>query len=178
MNRMNTVFYLIAVSVFTLLIILLPASMFLILVPMLLISVVGGLAFWFRAWRGIQDEETRITPGRAIGFLLIPLFNIYWSFRMPVAYPREYDTYCIRNGAERRELSLAAFHAWTFLAYMSLILDRVSPMIGYVTQIIVVVVQTVVIIQTCRAVNALVEEGKAAIGHRSDKSLEKPLGIG
>jgi hypothetical protein len=38
------------------------------------------LVLLYRAWAVIQDGKTRPTPGRAVGFKLIPLFNIYWDF--------------------------------------------------------------------------------------------------
>jgi hypothetical protein len=34
----------------------------------------------YRAWAVIQDGRTYPTPGRAVGFLFIPFFNVYWAF--------------------------------------------------------------------------------------------------
>jgi|GEM_PF-3359113 len=34
----------------------------------------------YRAWHVIPDAYARTTPGKAVGFLFIPLFNIYWIF--------------------------------------------------------------------------------------------------
>lgn len=33
-----------------------------------------------RLWGAIQGRKARTTPGRAVGFLFIPLFNVYWIF--------------------------------------------------------------------------------------------------
>ena len=45
-----------------------------------LIVIPIGLVFHYRCWNIIQDGYARTTPGKAIGFLFIPLFNLYWLF--------------------------------------------------------------------------------------------------
>ncbi|GAA5496517.1 hypothetical protein Rhal01_02701 [Rubritalea halochordaticola] len=42
-----------------------------------------GLVYVHRAWTVLQPAGASTTPGKAVGFLFIPLFNIYWTF---VAY--------------------------------------------------------------------------------------------
>lgn len=39
-----------------------------------------GLIYIHRAWTAIQPGHPSTTPGKAVGFLFIPLFNIYWAF--------------------------------------------------------------------------------------------------
>lgn len=34
----------------------------------------------YKFWQVIQDGYTRTTPGKAVGFLFIPFFNLYWWF--------------------------------------------------------------------------------------------------
>ena len=34
----------------------------------------------FKFWQVVQDRFARTTPAKAIGFLFIPFFNIYWNF--------------------------------------------------------------------------------------------------
>lgn len=41
-----------------------------------------------RMWGAIQDGQTQITVGKAIGFLFIPFFNIYWIFRAWGSFPK------------------------------------------------------------------------------------------
>jgi hypothetical protein len=38
------------------------------------------LALLYRAWRIVYDGRSGPTPGRAVGFLFIPFFNLYWVF--------------------------------------------------------------------------------------------------
>src|SRR5260370_11759453 len=46
------------------------------------IGLASGAACFFvlmyRAWRITEDGRTRPTPGRAVGLLFVPFFNVYW----------------------------------------------------------------------------------------------------
>jgi hypothetical protein len=48
--------------------------------------------FWLhRTYKDIHAHApgaTTITPGKAVGFLFIPFFNIYWFFRIAIDFPR------------------------------------------------------------------------------------------
>lgn len=66
------------------------------------IAIVGGIVlsiftyiYLYRAWNYIQDlPNVATTPGKAVGFLFIPFFNIYWLF---VAYHGWSKNYNMRN---------------------------------------------------------------------------------
>ncbi len=45
-----------------------------------LIVLVSGLRILHKLWSLIPAHKAKTTPGKAIGFLLIPLFNFFWSF--------------------------------------------------------------------------------------------------
>jgi hypothetical protein len=46
--------------------------------------IAAGVVFQFMLlhglWKVVQDGKARTTPGKAIGFLFIPFFQIYWMF--------------------------------------------------------------------------------------------------
>jgi hypothetical protein len=56
----------------------------------IVLFVLGGLCMTFggiysyiilyRAWFSIQAGGAQTTPGKAVGFMFIPLFNLYWMF--------------------------------------------------------------------------------------------------
>jgi hypothetical protein len=48
------------------------------------IARILSLIYLYRAWASLQRGQARTTPGAAVGFLFIPLFNLYWIF---VAFP-------------------------------------------------------------------------------------------
>jgi hypothetical protein len=46
----------------------------------LMVSAVFFYINLYRAWSCLQAGAPRTTPGKAVGFLFIPLFNLYWIF--------------------------------------------------------------------------------------------------
>jgi hypothetical protein len=48
-----------------------------------ILFIIGGIlqyVYLYRAWACLRFGGPRTTPGKAIGFLFIPFFNIYWVF--------------------------------------------------------------------------------------------------
>ena len=45
-----------------------------------LLTLIFGLILLYKMWRQIPGREAPTTPGKAVGFLLIPFFNFYWFF--------------------------------------------------------------------------------------------------
>jgi len=64
---------------------------------------------WYKAWASIQDGHARTTAGKAIGFLLIPIFNFYWLFQAFWGFARDYNSFIKRNRLQARELSEGLF---------------------------------------------------------------------
>ena len=50
----------------------------------LFLTMILNYVFLYRAWHILQPGKARTSPGKAVGFLFIPLFNLYWVF---VSYP-------------------------------------------------------------------------------------------
>jgi len=48
-----------------------------------MVGIVFGCMLLYQSWKQIPSDIARTTPGRAVGFSFIPLFNCYWVF---VAY--------------------------------------------------------------------------------------------
>ena len=49
-----------------------------------IVTVVFSLMILHRGWASVQDGAARTTPGKAVGFLFIPIYFLYWTF---VAWP-------------------------------------------------------------------------------------------
>ena len=49
-------------------------------VVFLVLTVVFGLRILHKLWSLIPTHKARTTPGKAVGFLFIPLFSLYWTF--------------------------------------------------------------------------------------------------
>lgn len=44
------------------------------------LSVIGWSILIYRAWKALAPYQPATTPGRAVGLLFVPLFNLYWQF--------------------------------------------------------------------------------------------------
>lgn len=49
--------------------------------------------FTHRLWKRLQDGETEITPGKAVGYLFIPFFGVYWFFQVWAGYATELNKF-------------------------------------------------------------------------------------
>ena len=56
------------------------------------------LIILYRNWQLIQDGYARTTPGRAVGFLFIPFFNLYWIFEAFPGLVHDTNAYIQRHG--------------------------------------------------------------------------------
>lgn len=79
-----------------------------------LIAILGAAAVFllviYRMWSALQDGKARMTPGRAVAFLFIPAFNLYWAFQVFYGFARDYNAL-----ADRHELNVPKLPAGLFL---------------------------------------------------------------
>ena len=108
----------------------------------------------YRMWAAIQDGHARTDPGRAVGFLFIPFFNIYWAFQALLGFAKDYNSYLDRHGLNLRRLPEGIF-----VAYIILCLGAFIPFVGWLLVAANMVVGTIMIAKICDAVNALPDEG-------------------
>lgn len=109
-------------------------------IPMLAGSM-AVYVFIYRSWKAINDGQARTTPGKAVGFLFIPLFNIYWMFNIFFGWVTDYNKYIQRYGIQAQPLSQGLWWA-------ALILNVVFAPVGLILYVYLIVV-------VCRAVNQL-----------------------
>jgi hypothetical protein len=85
----------------------------------LLISVAVEMLLFYKMWDAIPTAQASITPGKAVGFLFIPGFNIYWALLMLTAFAEDCSARLRRSPAQVKELPamLYAAHAFTFLLF-------------------------------------------------------------
>src|SRR4030043_1910128 len=130
----------------------------------------GGVivSLWYKAWAAIQDSEARTTPGRAILFMFIPVFNVYWAFQLIWGFAQDYNAYIRRHHVEAKPLSAGLF---LFLTLLFLVLSAISGLVGNenVPESVSFVIWIIVLItglvghflaanQVCDAVNAIPRE--------------------
>jgi hypothetical protein len=69
-----------------------------------------------KIWAAIQDGQNPISPGKAIGLLLVPIFNFYWVFRVWAGFPKEFQ-----NFVNRRSLNISKPASFFFVLYSILL---------------------------------------------------------
>lgn len=78
-----------------------------------LASAVCFLILLYQAWALIQDGHARTPPGKAVGFMFIPFFNLYWYFVAVKGLCDDLNQYARDRGISARPTSpgmmIAAF---------------------------------------------------------------------
>lgn len=90
------------------------------------IPIVLGIPFMYvflyKMWAAIQDGQARTTPGKAIGFLFIPLFNYYWIFQVLPGYATDFNKFVDRHRVNAPKLSQGLILAAMFIPGVNVIL--------------------------------------------------------
>jgi phosphate transport system permease protein len=61
--------------------------------------------FIYYMWASIQDGNARTTPAKAVGFLFIPVFNLYWMFQVWSGFAKDYNAFVEKNAPQTPRLS-------------------------------------------------------------------------
>jgi hypothetical protein len=88
-------------------------------------AILYGLTIWYillyKAWSVIQDGHTSTTPGKAVGFIFIPIYDFYWIFRVWWGFARDYNRYIERNALNLPKLKAGLFLAFCILSVCSMV---------------------------------------------------------
>ena len=44
------------------------------------LAIVSTATLHYKCWKALPAESARLTPGKAVGYLFIPFFGLYWAF--------------------------------------------------------------------------------------------------
>lgn len=112
----------------------------------------GGLAlvFYYKMWESIQDGYARTSPGKAVGFMFIPFFNLYWIFQAIWGFSKDYNAYVDRYAINTRKLPEGLF-----LAFSVLPLTAWIPFFGIAASAVQLILFVIIVSLVCDAVNAL-----------------------
>ena len=133
---------------------------FLALAPFMLTLLVLPFVVIYKMWASIGDgEHARMTPGKAIGFLFIPFFNLYWLFQVWGGFPTDYNNY-----VQRHRLNISPLGSGIYTAYPVLIVLSVIPFLNILTVLAALFVFLVIIAKTSDAVNRLADAAQNQSG--------------
>lgn len=100
-----------------------------------------------KMWGSIQDGYARTTPGRAIGFLFIPFYNLYWLFNVWGGFPTDYNSFAARYQLPIQPLSSTLFILFPIFVLLSGITSGLTIFLN-------IFVILALIPKVCNAVNA------------------------
>jgi hypothetical protein len=122
-----------------------------------LYAVVVGVILLYRMWDAIQDGHARTSPGKAVGLLFVPIFNLYWIFQVAWGFARDYNRYVDRHDLKTRKLPAWLFLVLTITGFFIMIPAQVFPPLFLCLTLANMVAALVLIAKICDAVNALPE---------------------
>jgi predicted Zn finger-like uncharacterized protein len=85
----------------------------------LICSVAIEYALFYKMWSAIKDSQTSISPAKAVGFLFIPVFNIYWALLMVTGFAEDYNSFILRRTIKTRELPMSLYLIYAFSLMLS-----------------------------------------------------------
>ena len=101
-------------------------------IPFLIAAVVFDCIILYRQWWLLQGHGARTTPGKAVGFSFIPLFNFYWWFVAYAGLVKDNNAYMDKVGLQRPKMSYG-------LALSVCIVGIVASTIGLIPYVNIVV---------------------------------------
>ena len=113
------------------------------------LTVLAGM-YIYRMWLIIQGPQARTTPGKAVGFLFIPLFNLYWMFISIGLWAKDYNRFA------SQEMNAPKVNAGLFQALPILACINILGFIPYFAPILSIpwlVIGLLVFSQICRVIN-------------------------
>ena len=155
-------------------------------IPFALAAFVLLAVLVYKIWAALPPGSARTTPGRAVGFLFIPLFNFYWYFVALFGWTEDFRRYAREQGfASLRPSPFVA----VAIAVLNLFVTPLSiasgfaevPLAGTVIGLPLTVLLVVFAFQACAAVNALpAETVQAARAARATPAADgtQPTGKG
>ena len=108
-----------------------------------LIGIVSFCILLYKAWATINDGQAKTTPGKAVGFSFIPIFNLYWMFVAIGSWGREYNAFNQRHGNHN------AYRAGEGIGNIHCILQLVLGAVAFL------ITMPMVISQMCNGINSV-----------------------
>lgn len=108
------------------------------------------LILYYKMWAAIQDGHARTTPGKAVGFMFIPLFNLYWMFQAIWGYSKDYNEYLRRYSIPAKPLPEGLFLTACILPLLGWI-----PFVGSLVSIANLIILIIIVNFICNSINAL-----------------------
>ena len=130
---------------------------------MSLYGTVVLLILIYRMWDSVQDGYARTSPGKAVGFLFIPLFNLYWIFQAVWGFSQDFNRYISRYGLNIKPLPENLFMAVIVLPLVAVVIAAMAAeyysgflfVISLLAYLAHLVLMLVIVDKVCDGVNSI-----------------------
>lgn len=105
--------------------------------------------YLYRCWKIVNiasNGQTKSTPGKAVGFLFIPAFNLYWIFVGFYGWATEYNR-LLGNSNGKPVI------AGLFLTYCILLIISIIPFMIILTALPMFIIWIITYVQMCKTIN-------------------------
>lgn len=122
---------------------------------------VPGLIALYRAWKVLQPGGARTTPGKAVGFLFIPLFNLYWVFVALYGWAQDWNRIrATQSGFASIPPASEGFFLTTVILLVSSIITSFIPLLNLLVFLALPILFIIMFSQIYRVVNGLAEAAR------------------
>lgn len=120
-------------------------------IPTLFVEAVL-LVLYYKMWASIQKGGlARTSPGKAVGLLFVPIYNLYWFFQVIFGFAQDYNNFINTYSIKVPKLSKGLFLLYTIFAILAITPLAIFFFIPWW------LVGLIIISRICNAVNALPE---------------------
>jgi hypothetical protein len=130
-------------------------------------AAVAYVVLLYKAWSAINDGQARSTPGKAVGFLFIPFFNLYWIFQAIWGWAQDYNKYIARHNL----VNAPKMNEQMFLFQPISQLAAIIPLLGILAALAHIVLLFLNASKICDGINAIADAAPQA-------ALPAPVAVG
>lgn len=87
---------------------------------MVIAGAVILMRFVYRMWAALRGKGARTTPGKAVGLLFVPIFNVYWGFQVFPGFATDFNRVAAARGVTAR-LPWGLYLAYPIVVWLALV---------------------------------------------------------
>lgn len=114
--------------------------------PVMILQLVFTSILHYQLWSAVPVDSRSTTPGKAVGFLFIPFFNLYWYFPSYVGLSRSIESATGKPAANGLAVSYAVLSVLSWFT-------GVIPYVGFLFGVAHFVVWLLFVLSVSKAVN-------------------------
>ena len=104
----------------------------------LLISNIMLLRVLYKAWAALPASQARTTPGRALGFMFVPFYNLYWAWNAFAGFAQDFNRYVKQVDSQEPSQPDGFYIAFCiFHFYLAILLSFVPQFLSWILDVMI-----------------------------------------